>query len=758
MAARLRRGESRTDEYRIVRPDGDVRWIRESVTVSRERDGGLLRLDGVIADLTEHKRVAEEYDRFFALSLDLLCIAGFDGYFKRVNRSWQQALGYTEAEMVARPFLDFVHPDDRARTITEAAQINTGADTVAFENRYLCKDGSVRWLSWKATPAVERQLIYAVARDVTEQKRAEAALSQRARLATLAAEVGEALTAATDLPAMLQRCAEAVVRNLDAALARIWMLDESDGVLRLQASAGLSTTVDGGHAHIPIGKFKIGMIAAEKKPHVTNQVVGDPRVHDQAWATRERLVSFAGYPLLIEDRLVGVVAAFSCHPLDDADLTSLSSTADAIALGLERKRWEDELRRAKEAAEAASKAKSEFLANMSHEVRTPMNGILGMTELALQTELTAEQREYLLMVKSSANALVAVINDILDFSKIEARKLHLDSFPFDVRDLIADTLRSLALRGQEKGLEMIAHVARDVPTTVIGDPGRLRQILVNLVGNAVKFTDKGEVETTVRVETTKAEEVMLHFAVRDTGIGIPTDKQRAIFEAFTQADPSTTRKYGGTGLGLTISAQLVQIMGGSIHVVSDVGQGSTFHFTARFGLPPPGGPPAAAPQALQGMPVLVVDDNPTNRRLLEQILTGWQMRPRAAGDAAEALAVLKQAAAGGARFPLVLLDGQMPGTDGYTPAQQIQSQPELAGTRLMMLTSTAGADEPQPLPVARHQRLPDEAGQAVRAARRHARRPGRLPAPAAAAKPPAAPRAASGSTSCSPRTTRSIRS
>ncbi len=529
-------------EYRLMCKDGEYRWFRARGAAIRDADGRATRMAGGITDITEriesrHRLIEarkeaeaanEQLNAFFQLSLDLLCIAGSDGYFKRINPAYTETLGYCEEELLADPFLDFVHPDDQEATIGAMEQLAGGQEVTQFENRYRHKDGHYLWFEWSAAASGD-ELIYALARDVTQRRAKEV------------------------------------------------------------------------------------------------------EIHD-----------------------------------------------------------------AKMAAEAANRAKSEFLANMSHEVRTPMNAIIGMSELLLNTKLTPRQAEYQRLVLDSAESLLGVMNDVLDFSKIEAGRMELDPQDFDLRESIFDTLSTLENRARKRGLKLSQWIAPEVPVRVRADQGRLRQVVMNLVGNAIKFTKEGEISVKVDLKSDQGSEAMLRVEVRDTGVGVPPDKLKSIFEPFTQAEGSTARKYGGTGLGLSICRKIVALLDGEIWIESEEGHGSTFGFTARItvdevsGAEPSGSRKPVVlekkPECMPVLEVLLAEDGRANQLVAIRFLERRGHSVTLAENGREAVIAWENG-----HFDAILMDIHMPEMNGFEATHLIREGEEAGSPRIPIIAMTANA-------------------------------------------------------------------
>jgi PAS domain S-box-containing protein len=633
-------------EFRGVRKDGSLIHLEIDVHPNKKGEK-IIGTRIYIKDITERKRTeealreSEEKFRGIAEHSPNIIYISKRGEIVYANKKCEDVIGYKREEFYS-PEFDFIRliaPESREQMKKFLICHLGKKECPPYEYTLITKDGK-RIEAINTTKLIKYEgesAILGIVTDITERKKAEEVIQRES----------------VKLKAMISGMEEGIV-FADSQDKIVEVNDYFLNLVKKDKSEVLGKT---------ILDFHPGEIAKKLKSHIKNfkKNTDSP-------------------PVVLQRQIANLEAVLRCQPI------YRNNQYDGVLLNLIDV---TELVSAHREAQAASGAKSEFLANMSHEIRTPLNGILGMTELALGTKLEPEQREYLEAINTSAESLMRIIDDILDFSKVEARKIELEPINFNLRDSIGGILSSLALQAHNKGLELASYIPHDIPERLIGDPGRLRQILINLVNNAIKFTEKGEVVVNIKKVSQTKDDITLHFAVTDTGRGIPEAKQQLIFDAFIQADGSMTREHAGTGLGLAISKQLVKLMAGRIWVESKVGQGSTFNFKVNFGLHK-GKAKELIPailEDLKNLRILLVDDNATNRRILKEMFSSWNMKLEAVESGRKALASIEQARKTGKPFSIFLIDSHMPEIDGFTLAEKIKNNADLAGASIVMLTS-----------------------------------------------------------------------
>ncbi len=682
----VRTGEPYEVEYRFKRAaDGASRWHLGRALPMRDGQGVITQWVGTCTDIHEQKSAKEKLERhvaartaelsvanaqlqahivereraerrnaqIFAHSLDVICTIDETGCFTQVSAAARDVWGYEPEELVGRRYIDLVHPEDHAKTNECASQIMSGEAATDFENRYIRKDGSLVPMNWSANWSALEKTMFCVAHDMADRHESTEQLrASEERFRSVAQSLGDAIISA------------------DAGGSIIFWNQAAESIF--------------GHSAVEVLGQPLALIMPERfremhrRGMARHQATGEARVIGQTVELEGLHKDGREFPIEL-----------SLSTWQTAEGRFYTGIVRDITL---RKKIKEELHEAKEAAEAASLAKSEFLANVSHEIRTPLNGILGMTDLALDLELSAEARKHLGVVKTSGLSLLGLLNDLLDFSKIEAGQLHFEEVPFDLQRCLENIAMPLRNRAQNKGLALLLRIDPAIASTVVGDPTRLGQVITNLADNAIKFTAAGSVTIEVQQVAERERHLALEFSVTDTGIGIPLDKQELIFQAFAQADGSTTRHYGGTGLGLGICARLVERMRGKLKVESEIGRGSKFHFVARFGAVDGPAPVAPPPVSIEtepprgGLRILVAEDNAVNREVVLGLLerAGHHLAP--ANDGHEAVSLYRRE-----RFDVVLMDVQMPSLDGFAATSEIRKLERQLGRRTPIVAMTAHA-------------------------------------------------------------------
>jgi PAS domain S-box-containing protein len=591
-----------------------------------------------------------EFEKFFSLSFDLLCIAGVDGYFKKLNPAFEKVLGYTQKELLAKPFLEFVHSDDLQATLNEVEKLSKGIPTIHFRNRYYCKDGSLKILDWTCAPDPETGIIYAAAKDITEEIKKNEEINKLSLVAQ-STENG-ILIANTD----------GIVEWVNEGFSRITGYGSDEILGRTPSSVML-----GPNTSMETINYAIKKQAAREPFYI--EVLISHKSGKTIW------ISVVNTPVKENNELKGK------HIEIISDIT-------------DKKKTEFQLIRAKDIAEQSAKVKEQFLANMSHEIRTPMNSIIGFTELLMQSKLNSDQQDSVNAIRQAGDNLTVIINDILDFSKIEAGKLNIEHSLFSFPEVIKTVKSLFALKAQQKNVKLIFNIDHKIPEVLVGDAVRLDQVLINLVSNAMKFTSKGWIEISAELKSIAEKRCIIQFKIEDTGIGIPKDKLDVVFQSFTQASNDTTRKYGGTGLGLTIVDQLVKLMGGTLNLKSNEGTGTLFSFTLEFEqgseediilinkvIAP------AEDVNLNGMKILLCEDNEMNQRLVHKIISKqWNADLDIAPNGKVGFDLFKKN-----DYSIILMDVQMPEMDGFETTRRIRKYRDKEKAQIPIMAMTADA-------------------------------------------------------------------